>query len=224
MEEHYLHFDYRRTSGISYRILDNNYAYMRYPSFSYSIGEGNLDNVLATLALADGLIIDVRDNGGGIITNAETLVARFIDKRILAGYISHKTGSRHDDFSEPYAYYIDPAKGRVHWTGKPIAVLTNRSTYSAANNFVSIMKSLPNVVVVGDATGGGCGMPFTSELPNGWSVRFSAAPIYDADRQLTEFGVQPTDGCQTDMTDADRQRGVDTIIERAFEALTDMQR
>lgn len=32
------------------------------------------------------------------------------------------------------------------------------------------------------------------------------------------------DGCQTDMTDADRQRGVDTIIERAFEALTDMQR
>ena len=55
-------------------------------------------------------------------------------------------------------------------------------------------------------------------------MRFSAAPIYDADRQLTEFGVQPTDGCQTDMTDADRQRGVDTIIERAFEALTDMQR
>lgn len=224
VEEHYLHFDYRRTSGITYRILDNNYAYMRYPSFSYSIGEGNLDNVLASLAIADGLIIDVRDNGGGIITNAETLVARFIDKRILAGYISHKTGSGHDDFSEPYAYYIDPAKGRVHWTGKPIAVLTNRSTYSAANNFVSIMKSLPNVVVVGDATGGGCGMPFTSELPNGWSVRFSAAPIYDADRQLTEFGVQPTDGCQTDMTDADRQRGVDTIIERAFEALTDMQR
>ena len=50
VEEHYLHFDYRRTSGISYRILDNNYAYMRYPSFSYSIGEGNLDNVLASLA------------------------------------------------------------------------------------------------------------------------------------------------------------------------------
>ena len=67
-------------------------------------------------------------------------------------------------------------------------------------------------------------MPFTSELPNGWSVRFSAAPIYDADRQLTEFGVQPTDGCKTDIADADRQRGVDTIIERAFEALTDMQR
>ncbi len=110
VEEHYLHFDYRRTSGISYRILDNNYAYMRYPSFSYSIGEGNLDNVLATLALADGLIIDVRDNGGGIITNAETIVARFIDKRILAGYISHKTGSGHDDFFRAIRLLHRPGK------------------------------------------------------------------------------------------------------------------
>lgn len=224
VEEHYLHFDYRITNGISYRILDNNFAYMHYSSFSYGIGEGNLDNVLAALSLADGLIIDVRDNGGGIITNAETLVARFIDSRILAGYISHKTGHGHNEFSEPYAYYIDPAKGHVHWTGKPIAVLTNRATFSAANNFVSIMKSLPNVAIVGDVTGGGCGMPFTSELPNGWSVRFSAAPIYDAGRNLTEFGVRPTDGCKIDMSDADRQRGVDSIIERAFTILTEMQK
>lgn len=221
VEEHYLHFDYRRTSGIDYRILDNNYAYMHYASFSTTIGEGNLDNVLSSLALADGLIIDVRDNGGGIITNAETLVARFIDERVLAGYICHKTGPAHDAFSEPYAYYIDPAKGRVHWN-KPVVVVTNRATYSAANNFVSIMKSLPNVIVVGDTTGGGCGMPFTSELPNGWSVRFSAAPIYDSDKLLTEYGVEPTDGYKVDMSDSDRSAGVDTILECAFDALKSM--
>lgn len=225
VEEYYLHFDYRRTSGIVYRILDNNYAYMRYSSFSTTIGEGNLDNVLASLALADGLIIDVRDNGGGIITNAETLVARFIDSPLLAGYICHKTGTGHNDFSEPYAYSIDPADdSHVRWTGKPIAVIANRSTYSAANNFVSIMKNLPNVVVVGDTTGGGCGMPFTSELPNGWSIRFSAAPIYDANRQLTEFGVEPTDGYKVDMDSTDSAQGIDTILETAFRALTEMQK
>ncbi len=221
IQEHYFNFDYHRASGIDYGILSNNVAYMHYASFSSTIGEGNLDYILSSLASASGLIVDVRDNGGGIITNAETLVARFIDHRILAGYISHKTGPGHNEFSEPYAYYIEPAQGRVRWN-KPVVVLCNRATYSAANNFVSIMKNLPDVRIVGDTTGGGCGMPFTSELPNGWSVRFSAAPIYDANGNLTEFGVDPSEGCKVDMTESDRAQGKDTILETAFAVLAEM--
>ena len=219
--EHYLHFDYKKASGISYGMLKNNVAYMHYGSFSSTIGEGNLDMILSSLSLAEGLIIDVRDNGGGILTNAETLVARFIDNPVPAGFIAHKTGPGHNEFSEPYAYSIEPARGRVHWN-KPVVVLTNRSSFSATNNFVSIMKTLPNVCIVGDVTGGGCGMPFTGELPNGWSVRFSAAPIYDVDGNLTEFGVEPSEGCRVDMTEADRQANRDTIMERAFEVLAEM--
>ncbi len=219
--EHYLHFDYKKASGISYGMLKNNVAYMHYGSFSSTIGEGNLDMILSSLSLAEGLIIDVRDNGGGILTNAETLVARFIDNPVPAGFIAHKTGPGHNEFSEPYAYSIEPARGRVHWN-KPVVVLTNRSSFSATNNFVSIMKTLPNVRIVGDVTGGGCGMPFTGELPNGWSVRFSAAPIYDVDGRLTEFGVEPSEGCRVDMTEADRQANRDTIMERAFEVLAEM--
>lgn len=219
--EHYLHFDYKKASGISYGMLKNNVAYMHYGSFSSTIGEGNLNMILSSLSLAEGLIIDVRDNGGGILTNAETLVARFIDNPVPAGFIAHKTGPGHNEFSEPYAYSIEPARGRVHWN-KPVVVLTNRSSFSATNNFVSIMKTLPNVRIVGDVTGGGCGMPFTGELPNGWSVRFSAAPIYDVDGNLTEFGVEPSEGCRVDMTEADRQANRDTIMERAFEVLAEM--
>lgn len=222
IQEHYLRFDYMSACGIDYQILSNNFGYMHYGSFSSTIGEGNLDMILAYLAPSDGLIIDVRDNGGGILTNAETLVKRFIDSRILAGYIAHKTGPGHDEFSEPYAYYLDPApSNRVRYT-KPVVVLCNRATFSAANNFVSIMKSLPNVRIVGDITGGGCGMPFTSELPNGWGIRFSAAPIYDSEGNLTEYGTAPSDGCKLDMTDADKAQGKDTILERAFEVLEEM--
>ena len=219
--EHYLKFDYRRASGITYKILENNVGYMHYASFSSTVGEGNLDHILSSLALADGLIIDVRDNGGGILTNVETLVGRFIDRRTLAGFIAHKTGPSHDEFSEPYPYYFEPAKGRIHWN-KPVVVLCNRSTYSAANNFVSVMKSLPDVRIVGDTTGGGCGMPFTSELPNGWSVRFSAAPIYGPDGNLSEFGVSPSEGCKADMSEADSSQGKDSIIELAFQVLKSM--
>ena len=221
IKEYYLNFDYKYASGITYRILPNNFGYMHYASFSSTIGKGNLDNILAYLSNSDGLIIDVRDNGGGILLNAETLISRFIDEKILAGYISHKTGPGHDEFSSPMPYYIEPAKGRVHYK-KPVVVVCNRSTFSAANNFVSIMKSLPNVKVVGDITGGGCGMPFTSELPNGWTVRFSAAPIYDNEKNLTEYGVAPSEGCKLDMDADDKAKGIDSILEKSFEVLQEM--
>ena len=53
------------------------------------------------------------------------------------------------------------------------------------------MKYAHNVTVVGDKTGGGSGFPFSSELPNGWSVRFSTSPIFNAEKEHIEFGVEP---------------------------------
>ena len=219
IQEYYFNFDYRQTSGIMYGILDDNIGYMYYPSFSSTIGDLNLDYILAYFNECDGLIIDIRDNGGGSMTNVETLVSRFISERTLAGYIRHKTGPGHNDFSEPYAYYYDPAsKGRVKWE-KPIIVITNRSTFSAANNFVSVMKYLPQVSIVGATTGGGCGMPFNSEIPLGWSVRFSASPVYDREGNLTEFGIEPTEGCAIDLDPVASLSGHDTILDFALDRL-----
>ena len=171
IEESYFNFNYRQSSGMMYGFLENNIGYIYYESFSSPVGEGNLDHALNFLSTANGLIIDVRDNGGGSLTNVETFVARFIDRPTLVGYISHKTGPGHNDFSEPYAITYRPAQeGRVRWA-KPIVVLTNRSTFSAANNFASVMKNLPGVTIVGSVTGGGSGVPFSSELPCGWGIR-----------------------------------------------------
>jgi hypothetical protein len=222
IEQYYLNYDYKRTSGIEYQILSNNFGYMRYDDFTNNIGDGNLDAVLSYLASSSGLIIDVRNNGGGYLMNVETLVKRFITKRIHAGAISHKTGPGHDDFSEPYNYYFDPVESsRIKYL-KPIVILTNRSSFSATNNFVSIMKSLSNVKIVGDSTGGGSGLPFTSEIPNGWTVRFSACSITDPEGNITEFGVSPSTGCKVDMSDSDAAIGKDTILETAFAVLKKM--
>ena len=218
IDEYYLNFDYRYTSGIKYKILSQNVGYMYYGSFSSTIGEGNLDQILAYLSTSTGLIIDVRSNGGGSLSNVETLVSRFINQETLVGYISHKTGPGHQDFSELYPIKYSPSN-RIRYQ-KPVVVLANRGTYSAANNFVSVMKELPQVVVMGDITGGGSGLPFSSELPNGWSIRFSASPIYDASRQHTEFGVAPTEGYKMDMDLEQVGQGHDTILDRAIAYLT----
>lgn len=219
IEESYFNFNYRQSSGMMYGLLENNIGYIYYESFSATVGEGNLDSALNFLAAARGLIIDIRDNGGGSLTNVETLVARFIDRPTLVGYISHKTGPGHDDFSEPYAITYNPAgPGRVRWA-KPVVVLTNRSTFSAANNFASVMKLLPGVRIAGATTGGGSGMPYSSEIPCGWSVRFSACSMLDANGVSTEGGVTPTEGCAVDMDPQDTLNGKDTMLEKAMELL-----
>ncbi|TGG40198.1 S41 family peptidase [Duncaniella freteri] len=219
IEESYFNFNYRQSSGMIYGLLENNIGYIYYENFSATVGEGNLDYALNFLAAARGLIIDIRDNGGGSLTNVETLVARFIDRPTLVGYISHKTGPGHDDFSEPYAITYNPAgPGRVRWA-KPVVVLTNRSTFSAANNFASVMKLLPGVRIAGATTGGGSGMPYSSEIPCGWSVRFSACSMLDANGVSTEGGVTPTEGCAVDMDPQDALNGKDTILEKAMELL-----
>lgn len=211
LQRRYLGTDYKISSGIKYRKLDDNIGYIYCGSFSNTIGSGNLDEILMDLATCNALIVDIRNNGGGMLTSAETLASRFTDEEILVGYMQHKTGPGHNDFSEPEEQKLKPSSG-LRWH-KPVAVLTNRAVFSAANEFVKYMKCCPGVTVIGDKTGGGAGMPFSSELPNGWSVRFSACPMYDRDMNCTEFGIEPDHNVQ--LTDSDFAKGRDTIIEYA---------
>ncbi len=203
--------DYYQTSGLKYRILDDNIGYVRCASFDLQFGDGNLQEMMRTLAICDGLIIDVRSNGGGQLTAAEKLASLLTNEEVVAGYMSHKTGTEHDAFSAPEAIRLKPFVG-LRWQ-KGIAILTNRRTYSAANSFVMYVKGLPRVTVVGDRTGGGSGMPMSTELPNGWSLRFSACPMYDREMNQTELGIDPD--VKVDITSADYARSVDTIIETA---------
>lgn len=211
LQRRYLGTDYRIASGLKYRKLDDNIGYIYCGTFDTAFGDGNLDEVMLALATCNGLILDVRDNGGGQLTAATKLAARFTNKDILVGYMRHKTGRGRSDFSGMKEQRLKPSAG-IRWQ-KKVVVLTNRSVYSAANEFVKYMKCCPGVTVVGDRTGGGAGMPFSSEMPNGWSVRFSACPMYDREERCTEFGIEPDHA--VGITDEDFRRGRDTIIEFA---------
>ena len=212
----YMGTDYKIASGLDYRLLDRNIGYIRYESFQDAIGDGNLDEVMMECILCRGLIIDIRNNGGGNLTNAEKLAARFCNEKTLVGYYQHKTGPGRHDFSKMEARYIEPSSN-IRWQ-KPVVILTNRHVYSAANEFVMYMKQMPQATIVGDHTGGGAGMPFSSSLPNGWNVRFSAVPMYDANQQSCEFGIEPDHLVQ--LTDEDVAKGRDTLIEYACDLLT----
>ena len=221
LEQYYLNFDWMTTSGIRYKQLPGEIAYMYYPSFSSVISENSLDYILAILYNSRGLIIDIRDNGGGLLTNINTLVGRFIEAPVVGGYIMHKQGPAHNDFSEPYPVKYDPSpESRIKWKGQ-IVVLTNRSCFSAANAFVAVMKDLPNVSIVGARTGGGGGIPFSSELPNGWAIRFSACPLLNSNYEVIENGIDPSPGCEVHSPDEELAAGKDAILDFAIDMLKD---
>ena len=215
-QQQYLGTDYHIGSGLKYTILPDNIAYVVYESFTDAIGDGNLSDMLSYLQLCNGMILDIRGNGGGELTNAERLSQRFTNEKVLVGYMCHKTGTGHDDFSEPMAEYVEPSSS-IRWQ-KPVVLLVNRSCYSAANIFVRNMKEMPRVTVMGDQTGGGSGMPFSSELPIGWSIRFSASPSFDARMQQIEFGIEPDVPSSLDTALA--AEGKDSMIEDARRLLS----
>lgn len=221
LQQYYLDFDYLQTSGISYKFMPDSIGYMYYPSFAYNVGETNLDYILYYFRNSKALIIDIRDNGGGMLTNIDTFVGRFISKDMTGAFISHKTGPGHDEFSDPYPVVYKPCeKGRVSYLDRPIMLLTNRSCFSAANSFAAVMKQLPNVRIAGARTGGGGGLPFSSELPIGWSVRFSACPMTDANGLSIENGIDPSPGCEMHCTPEELAQGTDAILDFALRTLS----
>ena len=215
IQRSYLGTDYQIASALDYTILTDNIGYIRCADFSEGLGDGNISDALTELQTCTGLIIDVRNNGGGKIDNARRLASHFTNTKRLTGYVYHKTGTGHNDFSDMEEEYLEPADG-VRWQKRTV-VLTNRKSFSATNDFVNCMSTIPSVTLMGDTTGGGSGMPFTQELPSGWSVRYSAVVYLNAEREHIEFGIAPD--TVVIMNGADLLRRRDTLIEAAREYL-----
>jgi hypothetical protein len=211
LERNYLGRDFQIVGPFETKVIGN-VGYIYYGSFMGFFEEGLLDRLLERYAHLDGLIIDVRDNTGGIAMLAPRLASRFVTEKTLVGYNRYKEGPGRDDFSRLMPIYIEP-KG-TSFT-KPVIVLTNRKVYSAGNLFASYMSHLPHVILMGDHTGGGGGLPYSGELMNGWRFRFSSSQILNADLEHIEHGVAPD--VKVDMLLEDELAGLDTILERALE-------
>jgi hypothetical protein len=170
-------------------VLPEAIGYLRCPSFSDKFNRNELDQALTRFTGLKGVIIDVRNNGGGLVSEAYLLAAKFASEKTHAGYVRYKTGKGHNDFSDFFTRYVEP-DGAHPFHGK-VAIITNRKIYSAANLFVSMMSCLPQVCIIGDQTGGGGGVPISAELYNGWTVQLSTNPVFDTEKQSIEKGVKP---------------------------------
>jgi len=223
--------DYQISGPIHNTIIDS-VGYMYYESFSDNVSTSLMDYIVLKFLINEqkgsfeinsldgpvaGLIIDVRNNGGGSISNAFTIANRFAQDKIKIADWFYKIGPGHDEFSKAEEKFLEFEGDEDYKFDKPIVVLVNRSSYSSANFFASMMSFLPNVTIMGDQTGGGGGLPINNELPNGWRYRFSSTRTIDANGNNIEFGVKPD--IEVPLDSAALLEGRDSMIEEALDLI-----
>ncbi len=210
IERHYFK-DNQRYLGPFQFLNMGDIIYVYYQSFGNTISDGDMNLLIANLKNKEGLIIDVRNNGGGSTENARRMASRFTNYRYFVGYNLIKYGPDHEAFRENKVF-ISPFAG-PRFTGD-IVVLTNRKSYSATTYFAQYMNVLENVTLVGDTTGGGGGLPAFYDLPNGWQLRVSSSRFLDPGRNSIESGIPPDYQIDIDEEEAFKY-GIDPIIEKA---------
>lgn len=223
-------------SAISYKIDGVIYIYFTGFSFTGVLGkdpDGAVERVLRNyqrmiLETPDikGVIIDVRDNGGGYLADLQEILAPLIDTDLHVGYTRVKEGLGRLDYGPWVPGILSPA-GEHRKVAAPIVVLANLLSVSMSEMTCMAVSALPNGRVVGERTYGGTGplydnyqFAYSGTADNGIvNIYCATAMMKDAQGKIHEgVGIVPDiEVLQDAGVEAAMRSGVDPQLERALE-------
>lgn len=179
---------------VEFEIMDNGYGYVSIYSF--------LDNQLLTIQLwermiqtmkandVSGLVIDMRNNGGGYGFTADQMAAYFFDERLELGNTALWDDSLEDFYVNPdvVGVFYPPAED-LRFEGK-VAVLVGPNCSSACEFFAWDMTLEDRAIIVGQyPTGGLAGSVKDFQMPDGVTVRFPIGRPFDNDGNIIIEGT-----------------------------------
>lgn len=194
------------------KMLSNGLAYVQITTFGDNT-TSELTNTLTTLMAQHpkGIILDLRDNGGGFLQTAVEVVSQFKDSGVVL-YEQYGDGTRK-------AYNVIPG-GLA--TKLPIVVLMNEGTASASEITAGALQDAGRAKLVGVVSyGKGSVQNWVPLSNNQGAVRVTIARwLTPNNRQIDKKGLTPDVYVQR--TAADRKAGRDPQLDMAVQVLTDM--
>jgi carboxyl-terminal processing protease len=193
-------------------MLDQNIAYVQISTFAQNT-DTELQNTLKSLLAQnpDGLILDLRYNGGGYLDTAIDVVSEFLPADQVAMYEEFGDGTRRT--------LTTSNKG----TAKdiPLVVLVNEGTASASEITAGAIQDYGRGVLVGVKTYGKGSVQNWVPLQNDQgAIRVTIARwLTPKERQINLVGLEPD--YSVELTDEDMQNGIDTQLNKAIQLLTE---
>ena len=157
----------------------------------------------------EGLILDVRDNPGGLLSSVVEVVSMFIDDDGLILYELDGAGRRTDHRARNSGQFADI----------PLVILANRGSASASEIVVGALQDHERAQIVGDTTFGKGSVNRLYRLGNGGGLYLTFAKWYTPEGRLIEGnGIDP----DHEVTSRDRQRAETIQLEKAMEVIEEM--
>jgi len=211
IESKYLKGDYTESyegGNIYGKIGNTGYWHLKW------IGENlyAIDDILNEFSATDGLIIDLRNNEGGDMTYSFSELGRLTDEVRFTHRSKTKNGTGPDDYTEWYNWELTP---RSPYFDKPIVLITDRYTISAGERTTMALKTLPNLIHLGDTTNGAHSTKIGKELVNGWY--YSVSPqIIEVSEGVSFEGIGLIPDILVKNTIEELEAGQDLTLEEAL--------
>lgn len=154
-----------------YSIIDNNIAYIKLERFSRSAGDEVRRAIkeLKAKGNLEGIILDVRDNPGGLLDAAVDIVKKFVPKNSLIV----STKGRMPESEKKYYSDEEPTAGDL-----PLAVLVNNSSASASEIVAGAIQDLDRGIIIGTKTFGKGLVQSVTGLTYNSSLKITTAKYY----------------------------------------------
>jgi carboxyl-terminal processing protease len=147
---------------------------------------------LAKTANCEGLIVDLRDNPGGLLSNALEIADMLLEKGTIVSTISRH--GRHADVASG-----DPV------TRQPIVVLVDEESASASEILAGALKDNGRAAIVGTRTYGKGLVQEINRLPGGAAIHITVSRYLTPDgSDINKIGVKPTIECKSDRDSQER--------------------